>query len=103
MGVRLQGTKLPRHNDGNLLSEPVNVGTIQVPPGGDPILLLADCQTIGGYPKIAHVITVDLAGAAQLQPGDVVQFREVSLGEAHQLLLQREQDLRWFRAGLRLR
>ncbi|CAN5631806.1 5-oxoprolinase subunit PxpC [soil metagenome] len=102
MGARLQGAQLHRHHHGDLLSEPVIAGTIQVPPGGDPILLLADCQTIGGYPKIAHVITVDLAGAAQLQAGDVVRFSEVSLGEAHRLLLERERDLAWFRAGLSL-
>ncbi len=102
MGARLKGPALERLQDEELVSEPVTVGTIQLPPGGDPILLLADCQTIGGYPKIAHVITVDLAGAAQLQAGDVVQFREVSLGEAHQLLLQRERDRAWFRVGVSL-
>jgi antagonist of KipI len=102
MGVRLEGAKLQRTDDEELLSEPVSVGTIQVPPSGDPILLLSDCQTIGGYPKIAHVITVDLPGAAQLLPGDVVQFQEVQPAEARHLLIQREQDLRWFRAGLAL-
>ena len=77
--------------------------TIQVPPDGKPILLLNDCQTIGGYPKIAHVITVDLGAAARLRPDDVVQFREVKLEEAHALLLEREQDFERFRLGLNLR
>jgi antagonist of KipI len=81
----------------------VTPGTIQVPPSGEPIILLPDCQTIGGYPKLAHVITVDLPIAAQLRPGDDVRFEEVSLGDAHRLLLQRERDIAFFRTGLLLR
>jgi antagonist of KipI len=77
-------------------------GTIQVPPGGKPILLLGDCQTIGGYPKIAHVITVDLGMAAQLRAGDHVRFSEVSLNEAYRLFLERERQLELFRIGLSL-
>ena len=84
----------------DLVSEAVAPGTIQVPPSGKPILLLGDCQTIGGYPKIAHVITVDLAIAAQLRGSDEVRFREVSLADAHQLLLERERNLEQFRRGL---
>ena len=103
MGVRLEGPKLGRGAREDALSETVAPGTIQVPPSGDPILLLGDCQTIGGYPKIAHVITVDLAAAAQLVPGDSVRFAEISLAEAHQLLLERERELRRFRIGLTLR
>jgi antagonist of KipI len=65
-------------------------------------LLLGDCQTIGGYPKIAHVITVDLGVAAQLRADDRVRFSEVSLQDAHSLLLDRERDLERFRIGLSL-
>jgi antagonist of KipI len=101
MGVRLNGATLSRHDTCELISEPVAPGTIQVPPNGQPILLLGDCQTIGGYPKIAHVITVDMPIAAQLRPGNPVHFGEVSLGEARALLAAREHDLRWFRAGLK--
>ncbi|PYK48451.1 MAG: hypothetical protein DME51_11370 [Verrucomicrobia bacterium] len=86
MGVRLAGPELQRTDDVDLVSEAVAPGTIQVPPGGQPILLLGDCQTIGGYPKIAHVVTVDLGIAAQLRPGDKVRFREISLPEAHRLV-----------------
>ncbi|HEV2047376.1 MAG TPA: biotin-dependent carboxyltransferase family protein, partial [Chthoniobacterales bacterium] len=100
MGVRLEGPELKRNDDVDLVSEAVAPGTVQVPPGGKPILLLGDCQTIGGYPKIAHVITVDLPIAAQLRPGDQVRFREVSLADAHQLLAERERDLEQFRRGL---
>lgn len=100
MGVRLDGPALERSNDVDLLSEAVAPGTVQVPPSGKPILLLNDCQTIGGYPKIAHVITVDLGIAAQLHASDRVRFQEVSLAEAHQALSQRERDLEQFRHGI---
>jgi antagonist of KipI len=102
MGVRLDGPELRRDNDVDLISEAVAPGTIQVPSSGKPILLLGDCQTIGGYPKIAHVITVDLGIAAQLRAGDHVRFSEVSLADAHRLLLERESELKRFRIGLSL-
>jgi len=102
MGVRLDGPELKREDETDLISEAVAPGTIQVPQGGKPILLLGDCQTIGGYPKMAHVITVDLGVAAQLRPGDNVRFFEVSLQDAYRLLLERERDLERFRIGLSL-
>jgi antagonist of KipI len=103
MGARLEGSELQRTDPGDLLSEAVTPGTLQVPPNGKPILLLHDCQTIGGYPKIAHVITVDLPIAAQLWPGQTVRFAEVSLDEAQRLCREREEDFARFRVGLRLR
>lgn len=103
MGARLEGAELQRTDPGDLLSEAVTPGTLQVPPNGQPILLLGDCQTIGGYPKIAHVITIDLPIAAQLWPGQTVRFAEVSLEEAQSLLREREEDFARFRVGLRLR
>jgi antagonist of KipI len=103
MGARLEGPLLWRKDQADLISEAVAPGTVQVPPNAKPILLLGDCQTIGGYPKIGHVITVDLATAAQLRAGDKVRFREVSLPEAHRFLLQRERDLGLFRVGLEAR
>ena len=102
MGARLSGQTLERVNPGDLLSEPVAPGTIQVPPDGQPILLLGDCQTIGGYPKIAHVITVDLPIAAQVWPGANVRFQEISLDDARALLREREKDFAIFRAGVGL-
>jgi antagonist of KipI len=102
MGVRLDGPELKRQDDIDLVSEAVAPGTIQVPPSGKPILLLQDCQTIGGYPKIAHVITVDLGIAAQLRAGDHVRFSEVSFSDAQRLLLERERELELFRIGLSL-
>ena len=102
MGVRFDGPELRRNDDVDLVSEAVAPGTIQVPPNGRSILLLGDCQTIGGYPKIAHVITVDLSLAAQLRAGDHVRFSEVSMVNAHRLLLERERQLERFRIGLSL-
>ncbi len=102
MGVRFDGPKLSRNDDVDLVSEAVAPGTIQVPPSGRPILLLGDCQTVGGYPKIAHVITVDLPLAAQLRAGDRVRFSEVSIADAHRFLLERERQLERFRIGLSL-
>jgi antagonist of KipI len=100
MGVRFDAPELKREDDVDLISEAVAPGTLQVPPSGKPILLLGDCQTIGGYPKIAHVITVDLPIAAQLCAGDEVRFREVLIAEAHHLWRERECHLTQFRQGL---
>jgi antagonist of KipI len=102
MGARLDGPPLDRMRNTDLLSEAVAPGTLQVPPNGEPILLLGDCQTIGGYPKIAHVITADLPTAAQLWPGHQVRFHEVSFMEAQRLLREREEDFARFRVGLSL-
>ena len=102
MGARLEGPPLHRTDTSDLLSEAVAPGTLQVPPNGQPILLLGDCQTIGGYPKMAHVITVDLPIAAQLWPGDLVRFHEVPLSEAQKLLREREENYARFRVGLSL-
>ena len=65
------------------LSQPVAPGTLQLPPDGHPILLMADRQTIGGYPCLGHLIAADRAKAAQLWPGDTVRFLPVSLADAH--------------------
>jgi antagonist of KipI len=103
MGVRLEGAELSRKDKREMFSEAVAPGTVQVANDGQPILLLGDCQTIGGYPKIAHVITVDLAPAAQLQPNDTVRFEEVTPAAAVALFEARENDLQRFRVGVRLR
>jgi antagonist of KipI len=100
MGIRLAGPTLVRRRGRELLSAAVAPGTVQVPPDGQPILLLADAQTIGGYPRLAHVIGVDLPLAAQLRPGDKVRFAEVTLEEAHRLWRQQERTLAILRQGL---
>ncbi len=100
MGMRLAGTALARAGGGELWSTAVAPGTVQVPPDGQPIVLLADAQTIGGYPQLANVIRVDLPLLAQVRPGDAVKFRSVSLEEAHRLGRAREQALGLLREGL---
>ena len=74
MGYRLQGPPLVRAREDELISEPLGIGAIQVPAAGEPILLMADRQTAGGYPKIGYVISADLPLAGQLAPGDFIEF-----------------------------
>ena len=100
MGARLRGPVLSRRPADDLVSSPVAPGTVQVPPDGQPIVLLADAQTIGGYPQLAHIASVDLPLVAQLRPGDRLRFREVTLDEAHELAVDRERDIAMLREGL---
>lgn len=74
MGYRLDGPRLTHAGGADILSDATPVGSVQVPGSGDPILLMADRQTTGGYPKIATVITADLPLAGQLAPGDWIRF-----------------------------
>ncbi|MGB9155064.1 MAG: biotin-dependent carboxyltransferase family protein [Chthoniobacterales bacterium] len=103
MGLRLEGEEIASASRRELVSEAVTPGTVQLPPSGAPVVLLQGCQTIGGYPKIAHVITVDLGYAAQLQPLDEVRFELIELEEARQLLRKRQREIALFRAGLEAR
>jgi allophanate hydrolase subunit 2 len=73
-----------------LLSEATTFGTIQVPAGGQPIILMADRQTTGGYPKMAYVATVDLPLLAQRAPGDALKFEAITLERAQELDAARE-------------
>lgn len=91
MAYRLKGPsirRLPGLPD--ILSEAVTFGTVQVPPSGQPIILMADRQTTGGYPRIAQISQVDLPILAQLPPGQRLKFRRITLGESQALLLRRE-------------
>ncbi|MCC3153334.1 biotin-dependent carboxyltransferase family protein [Hymenobacter sp. BT770] len=103
MGYRLQGPMLERHSSGELLSSAVTFGTVQVPAGGQPIVLMADHQTTGGYPRIAQVISADFSALAQLRPGQHIRFAEVSLAEAQALYLAQEQRLRALRRAVNAR
>ena len=85
MGMRLNGVNLENIVNTNIKSEGLVRGVIQVPADGKPIILLSDHGTIGGYPKIATVISADLDKVAQLTPGAKIQFEEVSLEEAEKL------------------
>jgi len=85
MGMRLDGTNLINTVNTNIKSEGLIRGVIQIPADGKPIILLSDHGTIGGYPKIAIVISADLDKVAQLTPGKKIQFKEVSLEEAQDI------------------
>lgn len=74
MGIRLSGEPVPSEQGGTIISEPMMPGDIQMPPGGLPIIMMADCQPTGGYAKIAHVKTADLSKLAQLRPGAKIIF-----------------------------
>jgi antagonist of KipI len=93
MGYRLQGPPLARVHERELISEPLGIGAIQVPSAGEPILLMADRQTAGGYPKIGYVITADLPLAGQLAPGDFIEFHLCTQQEAVAALIARERQL----------
>ena len=93
MGYRLEGPPLGRVHEGELISEPVGLGAIQVPSAGEPILLMADRQTAGGYPKVAHVITADIPVAGQLAPGDFIEFVLCTHQESVAALIAREREL----------
>lgn len=81
-GLRLQGKALVAEASSGI-SEPVAPGCIQLPSDGQPIVLLADAQTVGGYPQLGHVIGADLSRLAQLMPGEPLHFSAVSLADAH--------------------
>lgn len=103
MGTRLSGPHLPLAEPREMISTAVDHGVIQVPPSGRPIVLGVDRQTIGGYPRIGVVATVDLGKLAQFRPGETVRFHEIQANEAHELLLRRERDFAIARACLTLR
>jgi KipI family sensor histidine kinase inhibitor len=94
MGYRLQGERVPTRNANEMISDAAFVGAIQVPPSGEPILLMADRQTTGGYPQLATVITADLPLAAQLAPGDWIEFEVCTRAEALAALVGQEGTLR---------
>jgi biotin-dependent carboxylase-like uncharacterized protein len=94
MGYRLSGEPI-KHIEGmsNIISAGISMGTVQVPGDGQPIILMADRQTSGGYARIGNVITVDLTLLSQMRPGDKLRFREATLEIAHQLILDRRNRL----------
>lgn len=93
MGYRMSGPHLELIEKFDLLSEATTFGTVQVPSGGQPIILMADRQTTGGYSKIAQIITVDLPSLAQMPPNGIVHFKKVTVEEAQLKLVQKERIL----------
>lgn len=92
MGMRLEGPKLENIVNTNIKSEGLVKGVVQVPADGNPIIMFSDHGSIGGYPKIAVVITADHDKAAQLAPGSRIKFKEVSLDEAESLFKTYSKD-----------
>lgn len=103
MGYRLEGKPLCLADKFELLSEGVTYGTIQVPSNGQPIILMVDRQTTGGYPKIGQVISVDLPLLAQLQSKAEICFKEIPLEQAEQELIKREKILNELAMGIRMK
>ena len=85
MGMRLEGPKIENVIDTNIKSEGLIKGVIQVPADGNPIIMLSDHGTIGGYPKIGVVISADYDKLVQLTPGTKIKFKEVELSSAESL------------------
>lgn len=101
MGFRLKGEPITLRKPLELISSAVDFGTIQLLPDGQLIVLMADHQTAGGYPRIAHVISHDLPLLAQLGANDKVGFHMVDIEQAESIASQFEQDLNFFRVGCR--
>ncbi|MGQ0665576.1 MAG: biotin-dependent carboxyltransferase family protein [Nitrospiraceae bacterium] len=89
MGYRLTGPRITHHGSARFISDCTTMGALQIPPDEQPILLMADRQTTGGYPTIAVVISADLPFAAQLAPGDTIRFNTCTLAEAYTVLRER--------------
>ena len=93
MGFRLDGPRLPHARGADIISDATPLGVLQVPASGRPILLMADRQTAGGYPKLATAISADISLAGQLGPGDRIHFKVCTLGEAMSALITQERAL----------
>lgn len=94
MGYRMEGPAIEHVSGPDVISDGTPFGAVQVPGDGQPIILLSDRGTTGGYTKIATVISSDIGTLAQAMPGDGVRFAEVSVEEAHDVLREREKALR---------
>jgi antagonist of KipI len=101
MGFRLIGPPLAHAHGAETISDATPLGVVQVPASGQPILLMADRQTTGGYPKLATVITADIGLAGQLGPGDTIAFEVCSPRDAMTALIAQEQRLMAAEAALR--
>lgn len=103
MGYRLEGPPLALEKQEELISEAVAFGSVQVPADGNPIVLLADRQTTGGYPKIGQVASVDLPLISQLKPGESLKFRHISADDAQQLYIEQEQQIRQLKIAIQMK
>lgn len=97
MGYRLDGEKIEHKDGGDIISDGIAMGAIQVPSHGNPVIMMADRQTTGGYTKIGNVISVDLPKVAQAKPGDKITFKKIELKEAHKLLKDVEDKIAYIK------
>lgn len=88
MGYRLEGPKIKHKKKGEIISDALLPGAVQVPKDGQPIIVMRDAQTTGGYPKIAAVLTPDVSMLGQAKPGDIVAFSEVSVSQAREKVIK---------------
>ena len=93
MGLRLEGLPVTARTRGEMITEGISLGAVQVPESGQAIISFVEQQTTGGYPVIANVISVDFASVGQLRPRDEVRFERVAMAEARALLIEREKLL----------
>src|SRR5207247_51023 len=93
MGLRLEGATLSEGAHGEMISEGVSLGAVQIPAGGLPIILFVEQQTTGGYAKIANVISADFRSLGQLRPRDEIRFERVDWEKARGLLVEQEKLL----------
>jgi antagonist of KipI len=100
MGFRLSGARLSLKRPEEFLSEPVTLGTVQVPPDGQPIILMADRQTTGGYPVIAQIIGADMPVVAQTPIGGSMRFVRTDVGEAERAWFRQQEQLRMIQAAV---
>jgi antagonist of KipI len=103
MGYRLSGPPLFTAKHAELISSAVNFGTIQLLPDGQLIVLMADHQTAGGYPRIAHVISAHLSQLAQARPGEKIQFAPTDLSNAESLFCKEKHHLLQLQNACKLR
>ncbi len=101
LSQRVASRRLQLASPFEMLSEPNTIGTIQLPSGGEPIILMSDAATTGGYPRLGHVARVDLPRLAQQRPGAAIKLQAISLAQAHQLLIERERLWRRLAYGVR--
>jgi len=102
MGYRLSSEPLLLEQPAEIISSAVDAGTVQLLPDGNLIVLMADHQTTGGYPRIASVIKADLPKLSQVRPGQKIDFKTVTVTEAEDALISMEQILTEIKAGCRL-
>jgi antagonist of KipI len=93
MGLRLEGPPIPQRSGGQMITEGVSLGAVQITAGGLPIILFVEQQTTGGYSKIANVISADLSNLGQLRPRDEIRFEPVGWDMARSLLIEQEKFL----------